>query len=436
MTLPTIKTREDLIHVLYKAAELEHGIICQYLFAAFTLKSHIVEGKVTWAQLEQVREWKSAILLIARQEMEHLGLVSNLLTAIGGTAHFRRPNFPHSTPYCPPYTTFELQPFCEATLKRFACFEQLHRSVCHYSGNPVPSQDVTVGMLYEHIRYGFAVVGETLQRNKRGALFIGPSEAQIVNQDLQLPPQGQFDVNLLAAADLQSAVKIIDHIIEAGASTEPQGATSHAERFEQMLNELECMRRQDLKFEPARPVAPNPITCSTPEMTGDLTLITHPVTLQASRLFNLSYITMMQMLTRFYTHVDDSPAERQGLMKTAFFPFMTVVIRPLGEMLTQMPVHDHMSMATAGPSFEFDTDLPLPPFQRSAWTFLSERLETIATSCRDLCLQIQNTDAPWAERIRPRLAFLQDNLEHMVINFVRHMNLRREYAEFLLRKVL
>ena len=33
-----IEHREALIYMLYEAAELEHGIMCQYLFAAFSLK--------------------------------------------------------------------------------------------------------------------------------------------------------------------------------------------------------------------------------------------------------------------------------------------------------------------------------------------------------------------------------------------------------------
>ena len=33
-----IEHREALIYMLCQAAELEHGIMCQYLFAAFSLK--------------------------------------------------------------------------------------------------------------------------------------------------------------------------------------------------------------------------------------------------------------------------------------------------------------------------------------------------------------------------------------------------------------
>ena len=39
-----IEHREALIYMLCEAAELEHGIMCQYLFAAFSLKQDDGEG--------------------------------------------------------------------------------------------------------------------------------------------------------------------------------------------------------------------------------------------------------------------------------------------------------------------------------------------------------------------------------------------------------
>jgi len=39
-----IEHREALIYMLCEAAELEHGIMCQYLFAAFSMKEDAGEG--------------------------------------------------------------------------------------------------------------------------------------------------------------------------------------------------------------------------------------------------------------------------------------------------------------------------------------------------------------------------------------------------------
>ena len=47
-----IEHREALIYMLCEAAELEHGIMCQYLFAAFSLKQREDEG-LTADELER-----------------------------------------------------------------------------------------------------------------------------------------------------------------------------------------------------------------------------------------------------------------------------------------------------------------------------------------------------------------------------------------------
>jgi hypothetical protein len=39
-----IKKREELIFLLSEASQIEHMVMCQYLFAAFSLKQDIREG--------------------------------------------------------------------------------------------------------------------------------------------------------------------------------------------------------------------------------------------------------------------------------------------------------------------------------------------------------------------------------------------------------
>src|SRR5436305_12237270 len=88
-----VENRGQLIYLLREAAELEHGIMCQYLFAAFSLKQSTDEG-LTSEQLEAVGRWRRTVLEVVRQEMLHLSLVQNLLTAIGAAPHLGRPNLP------------------------------------------------------------------------------------------------------------------------------------------------------------------------------------------------------------------------------------------------------------------------------------------------------------------------------------------------------
>src|SRR5262249_58720360 len=89
-----IEHREALIYMLCEAAELEHGIMCQYLFAAFSLKKRAEEG-LSDPELDATQRWRRSVMHIATQEMLHLALVHNILSAIGAAPHLARPNLPH-----------------------------------------------------------------------------------------------------------------------------------------------------------------------------------------------------------------------------------------------------------------------------------------------------------------------------------------------------
>src|SRR6516225_9799044 len=72
-----IEHREALIYMLCEAAEIEHAIMCQYLYAAFSLKQSADEG-LTDTELAAVDRWRQTVSHIATQEMLHLALVQNL----------------------------------------------------------------------------------------------------------------------------------------------------------------------------------------------------------------------------------------------------------------------------------------------------------------------------------------------------------------------
>ena len=69
--VPYSQTREHLIHLLTEAAELEHNILCSYLYAAFSLKSGVEEG-LSAREAEMVAQWRRVVLNVAVEEMGHL----------------------------------------------------------------------------------------------------------------------------------------------------------------------------------------------------------------------------------------------------------------------------------------------------------------------------------------------------------------------------
>src|SRR6516225_6702605 len=118
-----IEHREALIYMICQAAELEHALMCEYLFAAFSLKDRVDEG-VSEAQLAAIRRWRSTVLGVAAQEMLHLALTANMLTALGASPHLSRPNLPQPARHYPPGVRLELQPFGETALRHFLYLER------------------------------------------------------------------------------------------------------------------------------------------------------------------------------------------------------------------------------------------------------------------------------------------------------------------------
>src|ERR1700747_2888612 len=118
-----IEHREALFYMLCEAAELEHGIMCQYLYAAFSLKQSAGEG-LTATEAEPVQRWRKHIFHIAAQEMLHLSLVQNLLSAIGAAPHLSPPNFPHPPSHYPAGVHLALLPFGEESLRHFMFLER------------------------------------------------------------------------------------------------------------------------------------------------------------------------------------------------------------------------------------------------------------------------------------------------------------------------
>src|SRR5262245_53339322 len=217
-----VTTREELIFLLCEASELEHLLMCEYLFAAFSLKERVEEG-LTPEQLEAVRRWERVITGVAVQEMLHLAQASNLLTAIGGMPHLRRPNLPQRARYYPPEIQLALLPFGEDALRHFIFlerpedfddhdapeFEIIGASFPAVRGDelvPVAQNFGTVGLLYRAIEQGMLVLATRLGEAQ---LFVGPPSAQATGEYFRWP-------ELVQVTDLLSAGKAIEFIVEQG----------------------------------------------------------------------------------------------------------------------------------------------------------------------------------------------------------------------------
>ncbi|WCN04115.1 ferritin-like domain-containing protein [Streptomyces sp. M92] len=412
--------RARLIDALCEVAELEHSLCLQYLYAAFSLKTRPDEGGLDEVQAELVREWKGQLLLLAREEMLHLGLVLNLLASVGGVAYLRRPNFPQPERYYPLGTIAALEPFSAKSLERFLSYElpSALLPAQQPADGPGVETRMTVGQLYERIRHVIMTVEEK-------DLFIGSALRQ-VDTAAVIDPEGVFDedvavgygVEPFAIYDRSSALRAVDLIVEQGEGATESEDDSHYNRLMrikvQLTAELEEAARTGRTFKPARPMLDNPVVQPAADAEG-ANVISEPLAREAAELFDAGYGLLVLMLLRFYNRVDESTAEQKRIQRVAFFPLMTMFTRPLGEILSELPALTRNSSVTAGPPFEFQRGLALIPERNVAHQVFVERLIDLSRRARLFADHLKNAPAP--PRLRHRAELMARDVERIYRTF-------------------
>jgi hypothetical protein len=307
-----VEHREQLWSLLVEAAQFEHMIMCQYLYACFSLKTEPDEG-LTAEQADAVARWHETLTGIAIEEMLHLALVMNIMTAIGAAPTLARPNFPRHSEFLPPGVEFALLPFGADALTHFLYLERpegMERvDATEFVPAAPPPQPagqaevmprvqgfLTAGHLYRGIEQGLSDLTRQLGEP---VLFVGEPRAQATPDRFRWP-------QLIAVRDLTSARAAIDEIIE-----------------------------------------------------------------------------LLQLLTRFFTHTDETGEQLDALVHAALGT-MAGVLKPLGTALTRLPMGPGHPGRTAGAAFQMYYQMGnFVPWRSAAWVLLSERAAVLSRQCAE-----------------------------------------------------
>ncbi len=238
-------------------------------------------------------------------------------------------------------------------------------------GDMVPQlQDfATIGHLYRSIEQGLARLADKFGERY---LFVGPPRAQATRTDVRWP-------ELVAVTDLTSAQRALDTILEQGEGARGRWETAHFGEFVRILEEYRVMLAANPVFDPVRPVMFAKVRRG--ERDHSIPLIGDRVTAQCTDLFNVSYEILLQILERYFAHTEETDAQLATLARAAG-SLMDGVLRPLGALITTLPVGPDHPGCHAGPSFElFYEDDDLLPHRESAWLLLEERVRDASTFC-------------------------------------------------------
>jgi hypothetical protein len=384
-----IDSREELVYLLGEANEIEHGLMCEYMYAQFSLKRSLDEG-ITPEQFSRIQSWELTMIDVIKQEMLHLAMATNLLTAVGAAPHFERPNFPILSRWYPEGVQIALVPFGERALRHFMYLERPEgmalndaegfRALQHVrpltiDDQPllgVPEDWATVGHLYRGIEVGLE---RLCDRYGERAVFIGPAKAQAVTDVFEWP-------ELLAIGNLATAARAIEIIVEQGEGARGDWIKSHFGKFVGILEDFLAVQAADPTFDPARPVEPAYVRLPPDVASG--VLIEDRRTARVADLCNALYEVILQVLARYYVHHGETPAELDTLARTAKH-LMNWVMRKLAPVLTTLPIGPSSAGRTAGPTLEvIRPAFFVLPHREAAWKIIKERLDALADESADL----------------------------------------------------
>jgi len=280
-----------------------------------------------------------------------------------------------------------LMPFGEEALRHFLFLERpdslhirdaaslrrrLASSKVHNHAELLPSgQDFnTIGDLYRGIEKG---LGHLAEKYGERRLFVGSNLPQASQESFGWK-------ELVTVRDLASANEAIDTIIVEGEGARGDWKKAHFGRFLQVHDEHREVKSSRPEFEAANPVIPAYVQDHT-DITEPIALISDPFTLKVGELFNSAYGTSLQILSRYFLHVDSPPDELETLADGAV-QLMLEVIRPLGQLMTTLPIGSDYPGKTAGPAFEILRRISyILPHRKAAWVVLHERLNELAEYC-------------------------------------------------------
>lgn len=382
---PALAPRDRLVFLLHTAAEVEHSLMVQYLYAWLSLRTEDDDP----TRDATLKDWGRTLLEIAREEMGHLATVLNLLRAVGGPLNLEREDYPFRSDLYP--FPFQLEPLSRASLARYLLAER-------------PS-DVAPDLL-KRLTEDAGMPGEIGAFKRVGALFtylielLGDPEIALLSDTLPLQASAAdwglgFDgMEVHAVVSTPAAIAALERIAAQGEGDgSPDGGRAHYERF------LAIYEAWPDGWSPARALPTNP---STLRSDGDVTPIVHGEARAWARLFDLRY----RMLLFDIAHAMSAGADAKPPRDRAFMEMRHVAA--IGHHLVTLPASDEAGAGVAGPPFELPYTLAVPDLEMDR---LRTRRDLVDAS---LLLLDEVSDAGPRERLRRYDTSLRQSLDALI----------------------
>ncbi|MET0338702.1 MAG: ferritin-like protein [Caulobacter sp.] len=380
-----VGSREQLLHLLAEASEIEHCLMCSYLYAAFSLRDG--DDGLDPAAARLVGSWRKAIMDVAIEEMGHLLMVANLTVAVGGRPHLARPNFPVAPGYFPSGVVVRLNGFGPDTLDHFIFLERprgeeeedgagfevddYERRQARPGLMPSAQDYDTIGDLYDAIRANIVACHRDLGAED---FFVSDPSAQLGPEIVDLP-------GVMVIRTLEDAMATLDLIVEQGEGSRREAETSHYRRFLAIREEYQAQLAKNPAFEPAWPVADNPVLRRPPDG-EDKAFIHDPDAAQLLDLACASYGLLLRVLGQGFARSERDEPLRKKLMDLAFA--LMHLMGAAAKALARKPAGSDTPNVNAGMSFTMLRGVEPLLHGRSEVIVINSQVQALAASAERL----------------------------------------------------
>lgn len=379
-TTKKVITREMGLHALYEAAELEHNLMCTYLYAAFSLKDGVGEGLAP-EEAETVGRWRQKLIRVAVEEMQHLAAVWNITSALGGSPRFGRTNFPLDPGYLPAGIVVKLAPFSPETLQHFIFLERPRDSTepdgegfayeRNYMRGSNGARLTPMGINYDTVGDFYTALSDGL---KSMVAQHGEDIAFCGDPALQL---SQNEINMAGCKPVicvKTALAAFDAIVVQGEGAPKDSVDSHYQKFISIREEYRVLKARNPAFSPAFPAATNPVLRRPPRPEGRVWL-EDPEVIAVVDLANAAYGLMLRLLA--YAYAVPGPSAEKSLSADLAIGLMQAMV-PVAERAARLPAGPSNPHCHGGMSFIALRDAAALPHGRGARRFFVERFAQLA----------------------------------------------------------
>jgi hypothetical protein len=295
--------RDEAVFLLHTGAEIEHALLVQYLYAAYSLKA---PADVPQEYGPKVRAWKKMLLDIAREEMGHLITVQNLLRLIGGPLNLEREDYPFRSQFYPFH--FQLEPLSRVSLAKYVLAEMPHmenmpdevKDLIARTSEGATTHVNRVGAIYARIMDLFSEPQADSEPTLAGDDFVTGAASR---QAHYAAWGGQAGVLVPDIVDRTGALFALAEIAEQGEGLED--SVTHLSHYQRLLS-IYVDFPEPGDWEPAHPVPVNPTIGTADDDTdtelvkgAEESLITHPRSVKWATLFNLRYRLLLAYVSHF-----------------------------------------------------------------------------------------------------------------------------------------